>query len=109
MKQKFVNATINDRRKGKEQLAQTPQPHPLRETVIGDSQMATPRPMIVAKPKEEDPAAKLRADVEKILSERKKAPKAVPKSRILGMSAAVAEPEPVKDYADILTMLLAKK
>lgn len=93
-----------------EKSVQTAQCHPLRETVISES----PLPVTVkpaAKPSM-DPMAKLRADVQKILDERKaprSAPKTVPKSRILSMSNAAPEAEPVKDYHDILSMLLAKK
>lgn len=107
MKQPFVNATINDRRKGRELHAQTTHCHPLRETVIGNSHHCLP---ITVKPKPvaEDPMDKIRAEVHKMLAEKPK-DKSVPRSRILGLASAVPEPEPVKDYADILTMLLAKK
>ena len=107
MKQPFVNATINDRRKGRELFAQTTHTHPLRETVIGDSHHSLPV-SVKPKPKAADPMDKMRAEVEKMLAAKPKS-KSVPRSRILGLAAAVPESEPVKDYADILQMLLAKK
>jgi hypothetical protein len=116
MRQPFVNATINDRRKGKEHSAQNAQPHPARPTAIS-SEHALPlhrlpvRVVPVAKKEEPSELDKMKAELVKLMAASDvKKPKKVAKSKLIGMAmeSAVAE-EPTKDYADVLAMLLAKK
>lgn len=119
MKQPFVNATINDRRKGKEHLLQTPQPHPARETIIvsPDSPLHIhPLPVSVSvanKPKIAEPVSDLEKMKQELLfamrEADKKKPRAIPKSKLIGMGSASVSEEPTRDYNDILAMLLAKK
>jgi cell envelope opacity-associated protein A len=116
MKQPFVNATMNDRRKGREALAQTAQPHPARPTAISSSDALLPThrlPVKVApKVKIEQPPSDLEAmkmEILKAMRAVEKTPRSVPKSKLIGMAAASAKEEPVRDYNDILAMLLAKK
>ena len=116
MKQPFVNATLNDRRKGREVLCQTPQPHPLRPTAIAspDAPIHLGRlPVSVApKPKKEEPLPDLEKMKMELLSAMRaveKKPRSVPKSKLIGMANASATEDPVRDYNDILAMLLGKK
>lgn len=118
MKQPFVNATINDRRKGKEHLSQTTHAHPLRPTAIADPESALPKhhfralPVKVMKPKKEEPSEldKMKAELIKMMAAaEEKKPKKVVKSKLIGMAMASAAEEPSKDYTDVLAMLLAKK
>ena len=107
MKHKFVNATIADRKKGHESVVPHTQPHPHRETVYASessSVVVPPKP----KAKEEDPMDKVRAEVAKILADKPKGKKAIPRSRILGMNS-VPEPEPTHNVNDILALLTSIK
>ena len=109
MKYPFTNATLAERRKGKEVLAPTHTNHPMRETVIisPDAHVApTPKPkMMKAGLMMESQEDRIRKEVERILTQSKK--KTVPKSRIL--SLATAEADNTKEINDVLTMLMAKK
>lgn len=111
MKQKFVNAIANDQRKGREFLSHTAQNHPNRESVIQESHEALP---VIVKPKlakngnVPDYTDKLRAEVEKALEASHKKNKQVPKNKLITMANAQPEPEPLKEYQDILKMLLKK-
>jgi len=116
MKQKFVNATINDRRKGKESHAQTPQPHPARETpIVSEDKPVFPWLVPVKKapePKKVEPASDLehmKKELLKAMREAEKKPRAVPKTKLIGMANATAQEESVRDYNDILAMLMGKK
>ena len=107
MKHKFVNATIADRKKGTESMVPQTYTHPLRETVIASqpsSVVLPPKPKMV----KEDPMDKVRAEVEKILAEKPKGKKTIPRSRILGMNS-VPEPEPTHNVNDILALLTSIK
>ena len=107
MKHKFVNATIADRKKGRETVAPHTQPHPLRETVYSSEAPSVhmlPKPKMVA----EDPMDKVRAEVAKMLADKPKAKKALPRSRILGMNL-LPEPELTHNVNDILALLAATK
>lgn len=115
MKQPFVNATINDRRKGKEHSTQHTQPHPLRPTAITSEhahplQRALPVKVVVAKKEELSELDKMKAELMKMMADAEvKKPKKVMKSKLIGMAMASASEEPAKDYSDVLAMLLAKK
>jgi len=117
MKQPFVNATINDRRKGKEGLTHQTLNHPNRPAAIANPETDLParhRPLpvrVVKKEVKSDASSELeRMKLELLAMMRsvEKKPKSVPKSKLIGMAGAVASEEP-KDYADVLAMLLAKK
>lgn len=115
MKYRFTNGTVCDRRKGREALAPYAVNHPTRETVIHplDSHLPTwALPVRVVKPEPAAPVLsdeeKLRMEVARILAERSKAPRPVPKSRLIGMATSGA-PDATKEYADVLAMLLGKK
>jgi hypothetical protein len=117
MKQPFVNATINDRRKGKEHLAQNPQPHPARPMPVGHSEGDLPVhhfPLPVRVVKKEAPKdnsselERMKMELLAMMRQAEKKPRAVPKSKLIGMAGGVVEEAP-KDYADVLSMLLAKK
>lgn len=111
MKHPFTNATLSSRRKGREQLAPTPQNHPARETIIVSPESALPvqvHKKLVAVP--EDPMAKMQEQLAKMMAEHTKAKKEVPKSRILSLSQpSVAPQSDIKEYSDVLAMLLGKK
>jgi hypothetical protein len=115
MKQPFVNATINDRRKGKEHSAQNAQPHPARPTSITSEHShpffhPLPVRVVVAKKAELSELDKMKAELTKMMAEADmKKPKKVSKSKLIGMAMASASEEPTKDYSDVLAMLLAKK
>ena len=111
MKDRFVNATLADRRKGREVCCQAPINHPARETLITSQPSSMPLPIRVAPRVEAKPQLseedKLRMEVARILAEKSKAPRPVPKARLIGMGSGV--PDATKDYADVLAMLLGKK
>ena len=114
MKQPFVNATLADRRKPLENLAHRPSPHPLREEPLKPLGKL-PVARVPAPPKKESAPSeldKMKAELAKMLaaSEKPKV-KAVPKSRLIRMSSSVEESPAasLKDYSDVLSMLLAKK
>ena len=116
MKQPFVNATLNDRRKGRELSAQTAQSHPLRPTSItsehsvqGSGWALPVRVITVAKKEEVSDLDRMKADLIKMMSSIEKKPKKVSKSKLIGMAMDTATEEPLKDYTDVLAMLLAKK
>jgi hypothetical protein len=118
MKQPFVNATMNDRRKGKEHLTQTTQPHPLRPTAIVNPDSALPYlqrtlPVKVVKkeaPKDENSELeRMKAELMAMMRAVDKKPKSVPKSKLIGMAMDTAKEDTTKDYSDVLAMLLAKK
>lgn len=118
MKQPFVNATINERRKGRETLAQPAQSHPARPTAIASSDAPLhlgrlPVNVIPKLPKKaEGPAAdleKMKMELLAAMRAIEKKPRAVPKSKLIGMANASASEEPARDFNDILAMLLAKK
>ncbi len=117
MKQPFVNATMNDRRKGKEHLAQHTQPHPLRPQAVGHSEGGSPvhnfsLPVKVVKkeaPKDSvSELERMKSELLAMMRSVEKKPRAVPKSKLIGMAGGVVEEAP-KDYSDVLAMLLAKK
>lgn len=115
MKYRFTNGTICDKRKGKEFLAPTAINHPDRESVI----VSEPSPLPVLVKKHEPPAKisskseEVKEQVLKLLAEREKEKArkaaAVPKSRILSMNNANPTPDTLKEYQDVLALLLAKK
>lgn len=111
MKQPFVNATINDRRKGKECGTQTTQFNPNRPTQLISSDSFPHRvlPVKVMPPKKAQPSEldKMKEEILKAMMAVEKKPRAVPKSKLIGMGSV--EDAPARDYTDILTMLLAKK
>ena len=117
MKQPFVNATLNDRRKGKEVHAQTAQSHPARPTSVSspDAHLhpwAIPVRVAPAPPPKVEPASDLeamKAELLKAMRAVDKKPKVVPKNKLIGMANSSATEEHVRDYNDILSMLLAKK
>ena len=113
MKYPFVVATIASKKKGHEHSAPPIQTHPARDLEIKNPESGG-LPVKVhtihkapAKPKDEP--LDIQKEIEKFMAKQPQAKKSVPKSRILGMANAVAEPEPLKDYADVLAMLLGKK
>lgn len=122
MKQKFVNATLADRRKGAELDSHIPDVHPARPTPLQPASDLTPwgtpwgvssaalarvRPAPKApEPTEED---KIRAEVARLLAAAPKKAKPVPKSKILGMMTPAQEAPEAQKYQDILEMLMAKK
>ena len=113
MKYRFTNATISERKKGDEVLAPPTQVHPAREIVIS-SEHALPvivkkRELSIAKPLI-DPLDEMKKEVARALAEKQKAKKEVPRSRVLSMAHSAPTPEPLmKEYADVLAMLLGKK
>lgn len=125
MKQKFVNATLADRRKGAELVAHTPDNHPARETKIesdkssagltpwgvpwGVSASAFARVRPAPKAPEPTEEEKIRAEVARLLAAAPKKAKPVPKSKILGMMTPSTETPEAQKYQDILEMLMAKK
>jgi hypothetical protein len=117
MKQPFVNATLNDRRKGKEHLAQHTQPHPARPTPLSNPDSEAPSafkslPVKVVKKEVKSEASseleRMKSELLAMMRSVEKKPKSVPKSKLIGMAGGVVE-EPPRDYADVLAMLLAKK
>lgn len=112
MKQKFVNATLADRRKGAETAAHTPDNHPARETkIVSEKDHVPSRPSARPAPKVPEPTEeeKIRAEVARLLAAAPKKSKPVPKSKILGMMNPSSEIPETQKYQDILEMLLAKK
>lgn len=116
MKYPFTNATIASKRKGEEHVAPTHSNHPARETVIVSDKSALPVLIKKHEPKVKpaDETEAMKAHVLKVLAEREKekARKAanVPKSRILSMNQSSApSSDLLKEYQDVLAMLLAKK
>ena len=116
MKQPFVNATINDRRKGRELSTQTTQPHPLRPTTItsehsvrGSGALPVRVIPVMAKKEEVSDLDRMKADLMKMMASIEKKPKKISKSKLIGMAMETATEEAPKDYADVLAMLLAKK
>jgi len=117
MKQPFMNATINDRRKGKEHLAHQTINHPNRSAAIASPDSDLPhvhRPLpvkVVKKEVKSDASSELERMKSELLAMMRtveKKPRAVPKSKLIGMAGGVVEEAP-KDYADVLSMLMAKK
>ena len=117
MKQPFVNATLNDRRKGKEHLAQSTQNHPARPTPLVNPDSVVPsgmRPLPIRVVKKEAPKdssyelERMKSELLAMMRSVEKKPKSVPKSKLIGMAGGVVEEAP-RDYADVLAMLLAKK
>jgi len=115
MKQPFVNATLNDRRKGRETLAQTAQSHPARPSAVlsPESPLHLGRIPLITVPKLVAPPL---SDLDKMKNELlmamralDKKPKSVPKSKLIGLGMGSSSEEPVRDYNDILAMLLSKK
>jgi hypothetical protein len=112
MKQKFVNATMNDCRKGKECGAQSTHCHPLRPTAISESKDHHHHPLPVKVVSKKDPAS----DVESLKMELVSAIQSVKKGKRISRCdfgklesmMKAKEPEPPKEYADILAMLLKK-
>lgn len=112
MKQKFVNATLADRRKGAESASHTPDNHPARETkIVSEKDHLPSRPAARPAPKAPEPTEeeKLRAEVARLLAAAPKRVKPVPKSKILGMMSPAEELPEAQKYQDILEMLMAKK
>lgn len=113
MKQKFVNGTLCDRRKGSEAHIHSPQSkHPLREGSIATSSMpagAIPAPKPKAAPAPLSDLDKMKAELASMMASEAKKTKAVPKSKLIRMASVAEEPDPTKQYGDILAMLLAKK
>jgi hypothetical protein len=111
MKQLFVNATINDRRKGKECGTQTTQFNPNRPTQVLSSDSFPHRvlPVKVMPPKKAQPSEldKMKEEILKAMRAVDTKPRPVPKSKLIGMGTV--QDEPSRDYNDILAMLLAKK
>jgi hypothetical protein len=112
MKQPFVNATMNDKRKGKESLSHSTESfHPGRLCPVGRpesvSHSISRLPVKVVKKAEPSELDKMKEEIVKAMKAVEKKPRAVPKSKLIGMGST--EDEPTRDYADILTMLLAKK
>jgi hypothetical protein len=115
MKQPFVNATMNDRRKGKEHIAQNCQPHPLRPTAVSSENTLPahhfPLPVIVkkeVKKPELSEVERMKMELLAMMRSVERKPKSVPKSKLIGM-AMESSKDDSKDYADVLAMLLAKK
>lgn len=113
MKYPFTNATISSKKKGHEHFAPPTQVHPARELEIKNPESGG-LPIRVhhvhkAPVKPKDEVLDIQKEIEKFMAKQPQAKKSVPRSRILGMSNASAEPEPMKDYADVLAMLLGKK
>lgn len=109
MKQKFVNATMNDCRKGKECGAQSTHCHPLRPTAISESKDHHHHPLPVKVLPKKEPSSdleKMKMELISVMKAEEKKHRQVPKSRILSMSQGA--PEPIRDYADVLAMLLKK-
>lgn len=110
-----MNATINDRRKGKEHVSHQTINHPSRPAaVLPDAELPhayRPLPVKVVKKekKEDSELERMKSELLAMMREADKKPKSVPKSKLIGMAGASATPEPTRDYADVLAMLLAKK
>jgi hypothetical protein len=64
-----------------------------------------PKPEVKPQLSEEE---KMRMEVARILAERSKAPRPIPKSKLIGLGVGTA-PDASKEYADVLAMLLGKK
>jgi hypothetical protein len=116
MKQPFMNATINDRRKGKEHAAHQTLNHPNRPAAVGSESSLPahhfPLPVKVVKKevkKEDSELERMKSELLAMMREADKKPRSVPKSKLIGMAGASGAPEPARDYNDILAMLLAKK
>lgn len=115
MKQPFVNATLNDRRKGRELSSHTAQTHPLRPTPIVNSEspvLKKTAPVIMPpQPKKEETPdiEKMKMEILAAMRAVEKKPRAVPKNKLINMASQAIAEEPTKDYADVLAMLLAKK
>ena len=116
MKQPFMNATINDRRKGKEHLAHQTINHPNRPAAVGSESSLPahhfPLPVKVVKKEEKKPEVseleRMKSELLAMMRSVEKKPKSVPKSKLIGM-AMESSKEDAKDYSDVLAMLLAKK
>lgn len=112
MKDRFTCGTLSDRRKGREVLAPPPIVHPSRETVIHSHSHHHPLPVRVVPKEAPKPELsetdKLKMEVARILDERSKAPKPVPRSKLIGLGVGTA-PDTTKEYADVLAMLLGRK
>jgi hypothetical protein len=114
MKHPFTNATLADRRKGREHLAPPAIVHPHREMAIqspesGHLPLNRPLPPPAPKAPELSESERLKLEVARILQERSKQPKPVPKGRLIGMAMNSQAPDPTKEYLDVLAMLMAKK
>ena len=113
MKQPFVNATMNDKRKGKESLSHSTESfHPGRLCPVGRPEsvsLSLSRLPVKVVPKKAEPSEldRMKEEIVKAMKAVEKKPRSVPKSKLIGMGSV--EDEPVRDYTDILTMLLAKK
>lgn len=118
MKQKFVCATINDRRKGAELSNQNPQPHPLRPVALESSEspvdkrsvMNIGKPHLAPVDLEQMKYDKMKSDILATLKNEKKT-KNVPRSKIISMAQPVSEPSRTNfaDVDDVIKMLLGKK
>jgi len=113
-----MNATINDRRKGKEYLAQNTQPHPLRPSPVGNPESDLPAQhrslpvKVVKKDAPKDSSSELermKSELLAMMRSVEKKPKSVPKSKLIGMAMETAKEDTTKDYTDVLAMLMAKK
>ena len=114
-----MNATINDRRKGKEHLAHQTLNHPSRPAAVSNPDSAHhpwphhPLPVKVMKKEiKQDPVSELermKSELLAMMRQADKKPRSVPKSKLIGMAMESAKEEPTKDYSDVLAMLLAKK
>jgi len=111
MRQPFINATLADRRKPLENLAHRPSPHPLRDEPLKPIGSLPVKKAVPSKkshvPSETD---KMKEELARMMAAAPKPKaKAVPKSKLIRMSVEDPAPEPMKDYMDVLTMLLSKK
>ena len=111
MKQKFVNCVMASSRKGGEHKCQTTEHHPLRPTAISESKVNHhPLPVKVVPKKDSS------SDVESLKMELASAIQSVKKTKKISRCdfgklesmMKAKEPEPPKEYADILAMLLKK-
>jgi hypothetical protein len=112
MKQKFVNLTMANKRKGTELHSQTIHSHLRPESFHSDAPSARPvhkLPVKVMPPKKAEPSEldKMKAEILKAMKAVETKPRPVPKSKLIGMGNTIDEPS--RDYNDILAMLLAKK
>ena len=109
MKQKFVNCVMASSRKGGEHKCQTTEHHPLRSSPISESKDHRHHPLPVKIAPKKDSSSdleKMKMEILFAMKAEEKKNRQVPKSKILSMSQAA--PEPPKDYADVLAMLLKK-
>jgi hypothetical protein len=112
MKQKFVNLTMANKRKGTELHSQTIHSHLRPESFHPDAPSSMPvhkLPVKVMPPKKAEPSEldKMKEEILKAMKAVDSKPRPVPKSKLIGMGSVVDEPS--RDYNDILAMLLAKK